>query len=720
MRSRRIALLVLLIVVTALPACTGGEEPSDLATVEDQHFGLRVPLPEGWVETAPGQYAPAGAAPGEIMLIAQAYPEATAAATLRQIARWMLGLSEIPRVRDRVNSGGFAWELYQADAELPDIGELHVDIGLADREGSAYVVVLVTTQAKHKALRDGVFLPALRGLETLPFDRRDHLMAEALLAADFRPEAPVNNAYLGPLGDYGPAHHALEGVLAVPEFRLERPIQNGETVSLGQRTFPGFSVAFFTDGDALVPAERDILVSSGRSSTWRIILSPGRVWSEAADGGLSRAAFPFVLVGTGSNNAHNGLATLVYDDQEVSSLYVQVVQETCSWNHSDYWGATTATYAPGPVGEAVKSEFAAELAAQLPIHRWSELGEQVDPELLVDFNSGTPPLDVSAAGVVVDDTIYLQLCNTRYGPYPFCSAMRHGVFSVTKSMGAAVALLRLAEKYGEAVFDLRIADFVEITAAHDGWAEVTFGDALNMATGIGDDPNLTAFTGEEDQPRFSEFMAAKSAQDKLGVAFSYGKYPWGPGEVARYNSINTFVLGVAMDAFLKSQEGPEADIWDMVVEEVYRPIGIYHAPIMRTVEPDGGRGLPIFGYGLYPTADDIAKVARLYHNGGRHEGEQLLHPGRLGTALHQIEGAGLPNGERNAAGEARYSYSFWSLPYRSAEGDFHQVPFMTGYGGNQVVVMPNGVTAFRLADVFIYDVEPMVRVGEALRPFPAP
>ena len=40
-----------------------------------------------------------------------------------------------------------------------------------------------------------------------------------------------------------------------------------------------------------------------------------------------------------------------------------------------------------------------------------------------------------------------------------------------------------------------------------------------------------------------------------------------------------------------SEEGAEADIWDMVMEEVYRPIGIHRAPIMRTVEADGNRVL---------------------------------------------------------------------------------------------------------------------------------
>jgi hypothetical protein len=45
----------------------------------------------------------------------------------------------------------------------------------------------------------------------------------------------------------------------------------------------------FTQGEHLVPVVRDILYPSG------IIFSPGRVWSEPGDGGMSRASFPFVF-----------------------------------------------------------------------------------------------------------------------------------------------------------------------------------------------------------------------------------------------------------------------------------------------------------------------------------------------------------------------------------------------------------------------------------------
>ena len=94
------------------------------------------------------------------------------------------------------------------------------------------------------------------------------------------------------------------------------------------------------------------------------------------------------------------------------------------------------------------------------------------------------------------------------------------------------------------------------------------------------------------------------ARLKLALAFSYDKYPWGPGEVLRYSSVNTFVLAVAMDSFLKRQAGPEAHLWEMVVAEVFQPIGIFHLPARHTQEADGSRGIPPLGYGLYPTIAD--------------------------------------------------------------------------------------------------------------------
>jgi hypothetical protein len=183
----------------------------------------------------------------------------------------------------------------------------------------------------------------------------------------------------------------------------------------------------------------------------------------------------------------------------------------------------------------------------------------------------------------------------------------------------------------------------------------------------------------------------------------------------RYNSVTTFVLGATMDAFLKSREGPNADIWQMVMDEVYRPIGIFHAPIMRTHEPGGRLGLPIFGYGLYPTVDDTAKITTLLHNGGRYNGAQLLSPTGLAEALYQTEKQGLSVNRPNRYGESRYLLSFWSVAYCAHDGNCFQVPYMMGYGGNLTILLPNRVTVFRYADAHNYDPEPLVELGTAVR-----
>ena len=241
-----------------------------------------------------------------------------------------------------------------------------------------------------------------------------------------------------------------------------------------------------------------------------------------------------------------------------------------------------------------------------------------------------------------------------------------------------------------------------------------------MATGIGDRaPERAPLepSPDENQPLMFERMRARTAAAKLAVAFRYGRYTWGPGEVLRYNSTQTFILAAAMQSFLEQKAGPNARLWDMVVDEVLHPIGIMHAPMMHTLETDGRPGIPILAFGLYPTIDDVAKLATLLQNGGRHEGQQILSASRLAEALYRTAAIGLPTGARNRYGSARYHLSLWSVPYRTANGCFFQIPYMAGYGGNFVVLMPNGVSAFRFADGFNVDLESMILAGEALRPF---
>jgi hypothetical protein len=559
-----------------------------------------------------------------------------------------------------------------------------------------------------------------------PPAQRDQLTAAELLATKTQRTEPVPNAYLMPVGTSAPALHTLEGTLSVPEFRMIYALnpEDAAFTTSAPAYFPGFSVSFFTYADYLVPVRREELLPPGKNSAWSIILSPGKTWSEPGDNGLSRASFPFALVASNSGESHNGVATFLYDDQRVSSIYLQITQETAAWQKTDFWGQAPMQYTPGAVAgrETLAEHFAQELDQQLPILPWSDLEAKYPALALKAFAGGLAPAEISAMGLVLDGAIYMPPCQTRYGEFPYCRAMRHGSFSVSKSMGAAVALLRLAEKYGQGVFDLKITDYVQAPENAYGWSQVTFGNALNMATGIGNGPNWGVAPNmmmvDEYTQLFDSFSQAKSAQEKLKVAFSYKNYPWGPGEIARYNSSTLFVLSAAMDSYLKSMEGPQADLWQMVTEEVYNPIGISYAPVLRTTEPDGSLGLPVLAYGLYPTVEDLARIALLLQNGGQYEGQQILHSGKLAEALRQTENLGLPTGDRTRYGDTTYLMSFWADAYKANDGRYLLIPYMSGYGGNRLVLAPNGVSSFRFTDSMNYNTYPLIRAAEAVQPFP--
>jgi len=591
------------------------------------------------------------------------------------------------------------------------------DLAATFKDGPAHATMTATRIADPSQIG----CPRLPSVAAPAGIKRDRITVTELLDTAWSDPGPVHNDYFMPMGTAAPARHPLRGTLTIPASTLSSA--NTGCPGLGG-PMPTFAVAFFTHGGHIVPAVRGIVRSPDAkvSPARGIILSPGRVWFERSDRGMSRASFPFVLVDPIHNGTLNGLATFVFDDTRVSNLRVQITQETQEWARDDYWGQVPLTYAPGAIADEarLRAGFEAEQRLETPIKPWSALPAATPGPWFDAFDGDAAPDDVSANGLVIDGVLYVKDCRTRSGPYPYCRHMRHGAFSVTKSLGAAIALLRLAAKYGDGVFDLKIADYVPVTATHDGWQDVTFADALSMVVPIGDsgarrdgpDPQP-----DENKPKFFGWMAARTAQEKLERGFTYGRYPWARGEVVRYNTAVTFTLGAAMDAFLKQKAGPNAHLWDMVVDEVYRPIGIFHAPTMHTLELDGSRGLPLLGYGLTPTIDDTAKLTTLLQQRGRHDGTQILSAGKLDEALRRTGPPGLSTLRNTRYGDQRYHLSFWSIPYRTELGCRFEIPFMLGYGGNFVVLLPNGVSAFRFADGNTYDPETMILAGEAIRPF---
>jgi hypothetical protein len=540
---------------------------------------------------------------------------------------------------------------------------------------------------------------------------RQALPVSAFLLPQWSGGLLANSAFM-PAPDAAPAHLPFRGSLSLSEGEMTiKPRALRSRIVLGRDAalFPGVRIAFFTQADDLVPFTQDLIPAGsnpGGRSFWDLIVQPGRVWSEPRDGDWSRAAFPFALVNSSEGETHNGIASFLYKSGAVSNLRFQIVQQTTPYAVKERFvaaGLAPARFAPAPPDrqEAMTRTYAASLKDAVRIADWRELVAKVGTARLAGFDGAVPARDIVLAGLDYEGTFYLEECVSAAGPLPWCDRARFGIGAATTALANETALLRLAEKYGPSVFELKIADYVPEAARHPGWQNVRFEDAIDMATGIGNgslvsSPNaINAGYMTDDYARWHE---ARSAEEKIRAMLDAGRaYPWGPGAVARYRDQDMFLLGVAMTNFLRSKDGAAADIWSMLETEVFEPIGIHYAPTNRTHEADGRLGQPLMAYGYYPTIGDMVRIARLYQSGGKFHDVQILYAPRVAAMLAGPQPRpGLPTGERLAFGETRYSNAFWMAPYRAGACQIYY-PRMIGEGGTVVALLPTNLTGIRLA-----------------------
>ncbi len=584
-------------------------------------------------------------------------------------------------------------------------------------------------------------LGAVAGTPAVAEAVRTAIMASELVRAGMIPEEPVHNDQFMSQGTSAPALHAFSGALTLTAeaMHLRPALENRTVMGRDAQMFPGVTLSFFSHEGTLVPVTQEIIVpgeEDAANSFWNLLVQPGRVWSEPGDEGWSRASFPFALMNQLENDTHNGIATFLYNDSEVSEVRFQIVQQTAPYYIAEHflaWGQLAADYAPDTdLGEetGLRAAYSAAEAHRLPAKTWDALEAKVGKDKVAGFEGAMNSDLLVTSALVHDGVLYYKPSRTAQGAYPYTLEMRFGIWSVTKSIGPGLGMLRLAEKYGPYVFDLKVTDYLDIQSEHDGWDEVTFGDLLNMASGLG---GGTVTANPNDMyvdyldASYDAWYTSSPAAEKLAEVAKVGKYPWGPGQVARYRDRDMFVLGAAMNAFLKSVQGPEADVWNLVRDEVFKPIHIDHAPMNRTVEPGGLLGLPIMAWGWYPSLDDLAKVAGLLHRRGIYNGEQILHREKT-AALFSIEGT-LPQGPGNSYkyGERRYKMGYHYVPYEDMySGRVLYVPYMSGWIGNQVVMLPGDMTAIRISRAWpapdedqaaAGDPTPMIEVANRLRGF---
>lgn len=463
--------------------------------------------------------------------------------------------------------------------------------------------------------------------------------------------------------------------------------------NLDLMTLPSFSFEYVSDGSTVIPVKREPQRSN--HPYWEIILEPGRAWSDAADLDWSRAALPFALKEKNQNCTHNGLMTFLYkSDGAVSRVAWQVTSETCLYLKVDLWGVAEAAYTPGQVHNAMEiiAAYRKELAMRLPVKPFSSLATDY-PGL--DPGAFQPPgmADASVYGFVINSVHYRSQCPTRYGPYPFCDVLDLPSYSLSKSIFGGLAYLLLSARWPEFAATPVSSLIPECNSPDRRWDKVTPAHLVNMTTGNYDS---SVFNADEDTAMNTFFISETNA-GKLRFSCEAWPHKSPAGTQWVYHTTDTYLLGVAMNNFLKQKLGDDADIHrDFLYPQLLEPLDL--SPLMQwTQRSYDDVSQPFTGYGLILHSDDLARLLLALNN------DSLTSKAMAATDFDSAmfrSREPWPKPPAPGSNNLAYSHGFWGVDASQWIGcsTATWIPFMSGYGGIAAALFPNGSVFYFFTD----------------------
>lgn len=514
----------------------------------------------------------------------------------------------------------------------------------------------------------------------------------------------------GVLIDY--SNYALPAGAAMPSNRFEGNLAlSGEATGGGfteqvdtfrytgsgdspHKHLPEFDFELVQTGSHIFPVRRDSIANA--HPYWEFVLLPGRVWDEAGDNGYSRVALPFALQQKNANCMHNGVMTFLFkNDGSVSKVAYQLAGETCLYFKVDLWGLLGATYSPHAVNNAAGliADYQAEVNGRMPVKPLSALATDypgTDPAKFA-APGGKDSQNMSLVGFAIDGTHYVGGCATRRGTYPYCESLAVPSYSSAKSVFAGLSMMRLEKKY-PGTFGQKIGDYVPACASNGNWGDVTFANALDMATG---NYALAGYMSDEDATHTNNLFLSEDHASKINYGCTYYSRKAAPGTKWIYHTSDTYVLGTAMNARLKALQGSGADNFaDTLLGDVLMPLGVSRTAEFTRRTYDSVQQ-PFTGWGLMWLRDDVAKIGNFLATNS--QSQSVLDQAQLDAAL-----------QRNPADRGleplsgyRYNNGFWahevSANMAGCSGELW-LPFMSGYGGITVLILPNHSVYYYFSD----------------------
>ncbi len=456
---------------------------------------------------------------------------------------------------------------------------------------------------------------------------------------------------------------------------------------------PPFSFDYVQYQGRLIPIKRGSI--PGSHPVWEYILEPGTITPSPGGGNLQQATLPFTLQERNANCMHYGrLRFSLGAKGSISKVEVAIYSETCANFKFDLRGLLQASFTPAHLdgAEQAIAIFNNNRAARMIVKPIGDI-KSVDAGVDLDAFTGggkLPIADITLYGFVMDGIHYRGECRTRRGSYAFCNDINLPSYSIAKSLFAGLAAMRL-ENLHPGSMDSAISDYVPECAAVGSWQDVTLSHTLNMLTGHYESGR--SHTDESSKENDSDFFAVDRHSQKINFSCKHWPRKKKPGNKWVYHTSDTYLLGTAMNARLQSFDGADADIYKDLLLPLWQNMDL--SPASKVVRRSYDEISQVFtGYGMTLLPDDIARLATALN---QRKFADELDKEMYDSAMQRMDE---PQGSFPVDLYYYYKNGFWAYNAQSLLGCSRpvMVPFMSGYGGINIVMMPNDTVYYIFSD----------------------
>lgn len=214
--------------------------------------------------------------------------------------------------------------------------------------------------------------------------------------------------------------------------------------------------------------------------------------------------------------------------------------------------------------------------------------------------------------IVRNDSVLLE---QYYGN--FSKQTPSNIFSLTKAVTSLLCGIAIDE--GKMSLSDPVTAYIpELNDADPLFKELTIEHLLDMRTGL----DFEESYGYNPFSKMANLYYGKDVVNQIKKLHFKHK----PGEKHYYNSMSTAILGVALE---RAAGVPYAEY---LQEKVWKPLQM-ESPALITLDDDKHRQAKAYG-GLVTNVRDLAKIGRLYLNGGVYDGKRIVSKDWVERSTH--------------------------------------------------------------------------------------